>query len=139
MREVDRLFSAIELFRKRVNKDMPIQHVTLLLAVARNPGITMPELISLLKMPQGSVSRNIKVLSDYVERENGVSVMKGYCLLRTRPVPYNRRVLAVYLTLRGEALIQDLTRMLTREQGNGWGDESAGLKQAAGFREMVTQ
>lgn len=113
MSEISRMFAAIEFLRRRLSKGMPSQHVTLLLAVAENPGITMPELCRLLDMPQGTVSRNVKVLSHYVERE-GDSVLssRGHGLLRTQPDRLNSQALAVYLTGRGEALVQELGQIL---------------------------
>lgn len=110
MKQVGRMLAAMELLRKRVHKEMPIQHIVLLLTVAEHPGITMPELTATLEMPQGTVSRNVKVLSSYVEWEDGVARCRGRNLLRTLPDPDNRHVLAVHLTGRGEALIQELAR-----------------------------
>jgi len=112
MKEISRLLAAMELLRKRVNKEMPGQHIALLLMVAENPGITMPELVQALGMPQGTVSRNVKVLSNYVEYEEGVARRKGRNLLRTQPDHENRQVLAVFLTGRGEALVEELAKTL---------------------------
>ncbi|NJC88035.1 MAG: winged helix-turn-helix transcriptional regulator [Desulfuromonas sp.] len=112
MREIFRLSAALGILRHQVHKELPLQHIALLLAVSENPGITMPELMKMLDMPQGSLSRNVKALSRYVEREHDVPVLKGYDLLRTERDPQHPRVLAVYLTGHGEALIRELARTL---------------------------
>jgi len=113
MSEISRMFAALEFLRRRLNKGMPSQHVALLLAVAENPGITMPELCRLLDMPQGTVSRNVKVLSHYVERgEDGVARPKGHGLLRTQPDRENALALAVHLTGKGEAMVNEIRRIL---------------------------
>lgn len=125
MSEITKMFAAIEFLRKRLSKGMPSQHVTLLLAVSENPGITMPELCQLLDMPQGTVSRNVKVLSHYVERlEGNVLKSRGYGLLRTQPDSHSSHSLAVYLTGKGQALVQELEQVLrsgrtTRERHEG--------------------
>lgn len=112
MTAISRLFDVLQFLRSRVNRDLPIQQAILLLAVAEKPGITMPELMQALDMPQGTVSRNVKALSHSVAWQNGVGVPRGYGLLRTMPSVENRQVLAVYLTGRGEALIEGIGRQL---------------------------
>ncbi|AMV73348.1 MarR family transcriptional regulator [Desulfuromonas sp. DDH964] len=119
MREVSNMLEAMELLRRRVHREMPIQHIVLLLTVAENPGITMPELVTRLDMPQGTVSRNVKILSSYVEWENGVARTRGRNLLRTLPDADNRHVLAVFLTGRGEALVQELGRTVGGSRSDG--------------------
>jgi len=120
MREISRLLAAMELLRKRVNKAMPSQHIALFLAVAENPGITMPELMDFLDMPQGTVSRNVKLLSNYVEQEAGVTRRKGHNLLRTQPDPENRQVLAVHVTGKGHALLKELAGTLNPHLDDDW-------------------
>lgn len=108
MNNISRIFKAVEHLRKNVNKDFPSQHVAIFLAVAQNPGVTMPELIRQLDMPQGTLSRNVKLLSRFMEHENGKSSLRGHDLLRTEPVPTGRHALAVYLTDKGEFLLREL-------------------------------
>jgi len=115
MSKIRCLLEALQLLRCRVNRDLPIQHVVLLLTVARHPGITMPELVQTLDMPQGTVSRNVKVLSHSVDWQNGIAVPRGYGLLRTQPSVDNRQMLAVYLTGRGEALVEEVARLFDGE------------------------
>lgn len=112
MNDIAQILAAIELLRKRVNKEMPSQHIVLLLTVADNPGITMPELSRVLDMPQGTVSRNVKVLSSYVDHEKDSFKQKGHNLLRTQPDNSDVYCLAVYLTGRGELLMKELITTL---------------------------
>lgn len=107
-----RLLDVLQLLRTRLNRELPIQQAVLLLTVAGTPGITMPELMAALDMPQGTVSRNVKALSHSVTWQNGIAVPRGYGLLRTLPSVDNRQILAVYLTGRGEALVEELARLL---------------------------
>ena len=111
MQEINKLSRVIELLRKQLNKDLPSQHIALLLAVAQEPGITMPELCKRLDMPQGTVSRNVKLMSHYADK-NGDAAKKGYGLLETEPATSNRYQLAVSLTAEGERLIQKLVKAM---------------------------
>jgi DNA-binding MarR family transcriptional regulator len=117
MQELTRLAQIIELLRKQLNKDLPSQHIALLLAVAQQPGITMPELCEQLDMPQGTVSRNVKLMSHFCDKKgsNGVT-KKGYGLLETDQAPSNRYQLAVFLTAEGERLVQKMARVMEHEQ-----------------------
>jgi len=126
MSELTRVLKAVEMLRKRVHKAMPTQHLSLLLTVADNPGVTMPELGQLLDMPQGTVSRNVKVLSHYVEREAGSLQPKGRNLLRTQPDLHNPHCLAVYLTGRGEAVVEELRAILYPESAERGQEQRSG-------------
>lgn len=112
MGELQRVLEAVELLRRRIHKDVPSQHIALLLAVANNPGILMPELCRRLNMPQGTLSRNVKVLSHYVEYKDGALIARGRNLLRTQPDPSGSNCLAVYLTGKGESVVAELLESL---------------------------
>ena len=117
MDEIYRLSRVIELLRRQLNKDLPSQHIALLLAVAQNPGITMPELCKQLDMPQGTVSRNVKLMSHFCDKNGNNSVTKkGYGLLETDQAPANRYQLAVFLTAEGERLVEKLARVMGPEK-----------------------
>ena len=81
--EIKKLSRVVNLFRRELNKDLPSQHIAMLLTVAMQPGITMPELCKELDMPQGTVSRNVKLLSSGSGRNGSDSARKGYGLLET--------------------------------------------------------
>lgn len=112
MIEVTRIYSVVEFLRSRISKSMPIQHVALFLLVAQKQGITMPDLCEQLSMPQGSLSRNVKLLSRFLEKSNGRMVAKGYDLLRTEPSASNPHALSVFLTPKGEDLVEEMVDML---------------------------
>lgn len=137
MSRIQPLFDVLQLLRSRVNRDLPIQQALLLLAVAERPGVTMPELMQLLNMPQGTVSRNVKALSHSVSLQNGIAVPRGYGLLRTMPSVDNRQVLAVYLTVRGEVLIDEVASLLVGAGGSDEPERSAHAR-FAGARPQVS-
>ena len=113
MNEINRIARVIEHFRKNVNKDLPSQHIAIFMAVAENEGVTMPELIRQLDMPQGTLSRNVKLLSRFMAQEGGRTVLKGHDLLRTEPVPTGRHALAVYLTENGKFLLREIEDIMS--------------------------
>jgi len=131
MVELERLLKVLELVRNKVHRELPLQQLVLFLAVVERPGITMPELVEALGMPQGTVSRNVKVLSHYVEWQDGVAVPHGRNLLRTQPCEANRQVLAVHPTGRGEALAREIARVLggdSEDSGSSYAGEGYGLR-----------
>lgn len=117
MTEIGRLFEAVEMLRKQVKKDIPSQHIALLLTVAQYPGLSMPELCGRLEMPQGTLSRNVKALSRSVERSAGIAKVEGLGLLYAEQDKTNRHALAVYLTSKGQELVADLARVINPEVG----------------------
>ena len=131
MKEISRIYKVVEHLRKTVNKDFPSQHIAIFLAVAQNPGITMPELIHQLDMPQGTLSRNVKLLSRFMTHENGSSSLKGHDLLRTEPVPTGRHALAVYLTDKGEFLLREIQDIMVEGKKQVRSDAGEVLREAA--------
>lgn len=121
MFEISRFIATIDVLRQSINKELPSQQIVLFLTVVQQPGITMPELCRQLKMPQGSVSRNVKALSDYTERVNGVLVRKGHGLLMTESDVYNPHSLAVYPTAKGKDTAAALAAELGRERRSSMG------------------
>jgi len=110
--EISCLLQILELVRAKVHRELPLQQLVLYLTVLENPGITMPELVKILDMPQGTVSRNVKALCHYVVWQDGIPVPHGRNLLRTQTDESNRHALAVYPTGKGEALAQEIGRCL---------------------------
>jgi len=117
VQEIGNLRKILELLRSKVHRELPLQQLVLFLAVIEKPGITMPELVVSLAMPQGTVSRNVKALSNYLVWQDGVAVPHGRNLLRTLPDEANRHILAVFPTGRGEALAGEIARGLRVETG----------------------
>jgi len=104
MLELRNIYRIVEIVRKEINKDLPIQQLALYLLVANRPGISMTEICQVLSMPQGSVSRNVKQLGCYLERRNGHEEVKGLDLVRTAPDPESHCRLLVFPTRRGQDL-----------------------------------
>ncbi len=118
MSEIFTLINAIETLRKRLSHQLPSQHISILLLVATRPGITQAELGKALGMPQGTVSRNIKILSRYYERGSVGGRTKGYGLIKTVPLDAAAYPLGVYLTSEGEDLILDLVEGMRSKSSN---------------------
>jgi DNA-binding MarR family transcriptional regulator len=101
--QVTQLSDVITCLRTELNKDLPIQHIALILAVVQQPGISMQDLMDSLGMPQGSVSRNVKLLS---------SPGRGYGLLRNEHDLVNRKQVVVFPTEKCSALVEKLCRLM---------------------------
>ncbi len=101
--QVAQLSAVINCLRTELNKDLPIQHVALLLAVVQKPGISMQELMEQLGMPQGSVSRNVKLLS---------GPTRGYGMLQTVQGEVKRKQVVVHPTEKCLLLVQRLCQLM---------------------------
>ena len=100
---VTQLSDVITCLRTELNKDLPIQHIALLLEVYQQPGISMQHLMNCLDMPQGTVSRNVKLLS---------SPGRGYELLCASQNDVNRKQVVVYPTKKCVNLVEKLCQLL---------------------------
>jgi DNA-binding MarR family transcriptional regulator len=100
---LSQLSAVVTCLRTELNKDLPIQHVALLLAVLQQPGISMQGLMEHLAMPQGSVSRNVKLLADSA---------RGYGLLRTTQSQMNRKQVVVEPTEKCVHLFERICQFL---------------------------
>lgn len=116
MSTINGFLEGLSFIRSNIHSDMALQQLHLYLVVAKKEGVTMPELEKLLDMPQGTVSRNIKKLSKYVERYKGKDMLQGYDLVYTSPDIYDRRINAVYLTEKGRKVLADLEKVLIKEE-----------------------
>lgn len=104
--QVTQLSDVITCLRMEMNKNLPIQHIALLLAVTQQPGISMKDLMRDLGMPQGTVSRNVKLLSGQG---------RGYGLLRNEQGLVNRNQVVVYPTAKCIDLIEKLCSLMPYE------------------------
>jgi len=102
--QLAQLSAVMTCLRTELNKDLPIQHIALLLAVVQKPGISMQELMEQLGMPQGSVSRNVKLLS---------SRGRGYGLLQTVQGEVKRKQVVVYPTEKCIRLVVKLCQLIS--------------------------
>ena len=104
-RRLRALSRAVRIIRTQLNHELPIQQLALLLEVHLNEGISMPELSKKLNMGQGSVSKNIKLMSRYIEGGE----LRGYDLLSTEQDIQERRRFIVSTTEKGERLLASIT------------------------------
>ena len=115
------LSRAVGIIRADLNHELPIQQLAVLLEVARNEGIPMPTLGQKLNMGQGSVSKNVKLMSQFID--NGQ--LKGFGLLSTEQDMYERRRFIVHTTEKGKQFIARLAAVLSFPPNNGIGKEEA--------------
>lgn len=100
---------AVTYIRDNINKDFAIQQLAIYLLVSQNQGITMTEISDRLNMPQGTVSRNVKELTQYIDKFKNNC---GYDLIRVEPDMVERRRLACYLSRKGNRLMKELEDIL---------------------------
>lgn len=113
MEGLDRLERAMQYLRTEVDAEMPAQQVVILLTVCKEEGITQHALGERLGMLGGSVSRNVKSLSQFAVRgASGNLELKGAGLLDTRPDQEYRLRMAVFLTPKGKEVIEQLNRII---------------------------
>lgn len=117
---LSRIDKLVDMLQQKIYAEFPIQQLKLLAKVAEHAktGVTMPELMALTKMPQGSLSRNIKKLSTYLEPdEDNPNIKKegGYGLVRTVPDMVNRRSFRVFITKKGEKLVEKLAEVVSED------------------------
>ena len=105
--QLTQLSNVIACLRTEVNKDLPMQHLAILLAVVDQPGVSMLTLYTQLDMPQGTLSRNVKVLVDQYE------------LLYTERCADNWRQMGVYPTEKCVELMENVCEMMQPENDNG--------------------
>jgi DNA-binding MarR family transcriptional regulator len=104
--------------RENLTSDFPMNQLALLLAVARegDQGETLEGLGKALRMFQGSVSKNAKMLSRWaVIDEDGTRRDYGHGLLRSEPDLIERKRMRVFLTEEGKLFINVLLRCLSGE------------------------
>lgn len=103
---------------KEVNSDFTVQQIGMLLEVAvREGGITMPELVEATGMSQGGVSRNVKMMSSYIEKFPGhKSIVHGFKILETKQDLTNRRCLSVSLSEKGKRMMERVTAILQEKE-----------------------
>jgi DNA-binding MarR family transcriptional regulator len=98
----------VRIIRTDLSHELPVQQLALLLEVAGNEGIGMPDLSRALKMGQGSVSKNVKLMSKYIEDGQ----MRGFGLLATEQDLQERRRFVVYTTPKGKEFMNKLAEAL---------------------------
>jgi len=111
--DIKQFFKGIKFISDVIHKDIAMPQLTIFLLVAENEGITQPELGEIMKIPQGTVSRNIlKLSSKLVQNAKGEWRQAGYDLVVTRPDIDESRRNVVYLTRKGKDVIKALKKAL---------------------------
>ena len=95
------LYHCLESIRRELGGDYAPQQLSILLLCSINEGITHPDLAQHLRMPQPTVSRNVKKLQ------------QGYKFVMNRDeVSSGARRNAVYLTDKGKAFVNRIKTMI---------------------------
>ena len=104
--KLNQLLSCLEVFRQ-VDQEMPSQRIVLFLLVASRPGMRMSDVAKKLGLSSSAVSRNLSELSKW-----GIGINKpGVDLLYAEENPQDRREKMIYLTPKGERLVETLNKL----------------------------
>lgn len=115
--ELRAVTEALDYLRREINNDIPIQQILILLTVAENPGMSQSELATKVGMSPSSISRSVRMLGRYLERDNDIE--KGYGLIETRPDLRIRSRQACFLTTLGQKVIEGVLAIVTKSGGSG--------------------
>jgi DNA-binding MarR family transcriptional regulator len=116
LESIERLERLVRHLREKVNEEFPLQHLAILIKVAQQEGITQHQMVTELNSYSGSMSRNIKLLSQWADRDDkGTLHIKGYNLLECRPDLEERKRMAVYLSPKGKQLMGELDSIMKGE------------------------
>ena len=117
MEGIDKLIRFINYVRENINPDLAFSQLYLLTLVAKHQGITQREIADKTALPQGSISRNLKILSKYnVKSAKGIE-QKGYDLVELRQDMFDRRVTEVRLTKHGEEIVREMLKVMQEGRG----------------------
>ena len=111
--EIRQFMKGINFIREVIHKDIAFPQLTIFLIVAENEGITQGELADRLKLPKGTVSRNVIKLGDLlVQDSKGVWKQKGYDLVKQIPDSHDPRASACHLTNHGKSVYSALKKAI---------------------------
>lgn len=118
MEGINRLERAVQYLRREVSEEFPAQQLLLFITVGKQEGITQHRLAEVLDMPSGSVSRNVRMMSQFADRsKEGNLILRGFQLLDTRPDIEQRQRMAVFLTPKGKDVFKQLDMIITGKDG----------------------
>ncbi len=111
---LDTLTIIAEILHSNIDKELQLQQLKLFLYVAKanrkmKKKPSSQDIAEALNMPQGSVSRNTKVMGIWVD---GHGTKRGMDLIKSEPDIYERRRLVYSLTEHGENVFQQLASAL---------------------------
>lgn len=110
---IEKLQEASRIIYSYTKRDLVGTQLVIYLSVCNHEGINMTDLAAELDMPQGSLSRNVKKLSQYKNKHGNRA---GFDLIEAKPDFDNRRTLALYLTDKGRELRAKLEKCLGNEK-----------------------
>lgn len=106
------LLQATELLREEIGKDISSQQMMILFLVATSPGISLTEMAKMLELPKPSVSRNVGVLGHRIKGSTqSIGPEQGFVETRQDDNTDIRKK-GVYLTERGEELVNRLCQVV---------------------------
>ena len=113
--EIKKLRAAVSLIRQDIFGDIAMGQFEMFLFIADHEGVTQPELIEVLGMSQGAISRNCAKLSSKIVRmKSGDSSSgfyeedRGYDLIEQRQDEIDSRRKALFLTELGKLVVEKL-------------------------------
>lgn len=116
---LSKLLKVIDYLRKEVDRELPLQQLHVLMAIAEHMKMYTEELADELDMQRGSLSRNIKMLSTYAElNDEGNLVERGKNLIKVDRDLMNRQKLVYSLTEKGENVLNGINRIMQDCQCN---------------------
>lgn len=104
------LIQTLQEFREKVDPEMPLQQLLTLLVAARDPGVTMQDVMKELDVSSASVSRNVAKLGR-VDRHHE----PGFDLVTAYEDPMERRRKVVDLTSHGKQLIRRVAEVFNKQ------------------------
>ena len=113
--EIKKLRAAVSLIRQDIFGDIAMGQFEMFLFIADHEGVTQPELIEVLGMSQGAVSRNCAKLSSKLVRVKSNDSSsgydeedRGYDLIEQRQDEIDSRRKALFLTKLGKSVVEKL-------------------------------
>lgn len=104
----------MQYLREAVHPDFALSQLVIFLTVCTRPGISQVEICEELGMLNGTVSRNTKQLSKYIELDpnTGEKRTLGYDLVTATQDLEDRRRMGIYPTTKGEIVVESLMKLL---------------------------
>jgi DNA-binding MarR family transcriptional regulator len=103
------LRSVMQYVKDEIYEELTVTHLQLFLEIGAHEGITIHDIKEKLDMLPGTLSRNIRTLSEYIDEED---FTRGFDLVRSEPDKQHRRRMACFLTDRGRQVYSQIINMM---------------------------
>ena len=114
MATLQQLEESIRFLRKEVSEELPIRYLGILVYLCRKQEAGVSQIASDLDIALGSISKAVKLLSEYADRTpDGKMELRGYRLLKTTQDPFERRRVIVSVTEKGHEVVNRLLGILS--------------------------